>query len=205
MNLKRTASSASCWACLLFTTAVEASKPPQRSFLMSRSTGSEEGSSGDMRILKTGGSGIDNCLTLYEWSNCDEEIGGYQYTGQTRPAEGTSYSGTIRSFNTPLFTNEELEGDPVARLRGSYIYDPTDSFATFTSAFQFVGAEQDKLAFHMGFSFRNEFEQYGVPVGGSGRWTGFQGKVTGKQITSADSSPAIVRYTICPPSSQSSS
>jgi len=207
MVTKRTDSIAyrCCGIVLILVSALPAStsKRQHRSLLKTHPAGKRIGSGS--RLLKTGSTGDgdagggtgDGCLTLYEWSNCNEVIGGYNYTGQTIPAAGSGYSTTIRSFNTPLFTDVGLEGFPVARLRGSYIYDPTDSFATFTSAFQF---NRDKLVFHMGFSFRNEFEQYGVPVGGSGQWVGFTGSVRGKQVTSPDSDPAIVRYSICPAS-----
>lgn len=191
MSTRRVANAMLFYACLLFViTVTTSSSTLQRTQLKSRHE--------DSRNLKTGNGDVSaGCVIMYEWSDCEEEIDGYQYTGQN-----TEDSGVIRSFNTPLFDNVDLEGSPVSRLRGSYILNPTNQFATFTSAFDFI-EQEDSLVFHMGFSSKNQTEQYGVPLGGTGRWTGYQGNVTGKPMTDVDSSPAIVRYSVCPSSLES--
>ena len=46
----------------------------------------------------------------------------------------------MATFTLPVYDNIELEGNPVARLRGSYIADPAGGFTASTSLYFFATA-----------------------------------------------------------------
>jgi hypothetical protein len=142
------------------------------------------------------------CQTLYEYSNSLGVLNNVTYTGSQKPQPN------IGQFNTPVFDNPDLRGDPVGRLRGSFLEDVVAHFATFVSAFEFYGSPMSEyLVVSMGFSTASISIGSGVALGGTGSWSDYRGTVVSEPFnaswTSDDSvggsaRPVVFQYTICP-------
>ena len=137
---------------------------------------------------------LPGCRSLFEWVDFIGELDGKVYTG-------VSQVGLIGSSSTPIFDNEDLQGSPVANLRGSAIVDERDLFATGTPSFYFYDDSNSLLTFLLGFSVAENGNgpegNYGIPLGGTGEWSGFQGFIYNSRLTSRYETPYIVNYTIC--------
>lgn len=134
----------------------------------------------------------DDCFSLYEWSNYVGELGGYNFTGSNFE------DGIIGTFNTPVFYEPTTLGDPIARLRGNYILDTASDIATYTATWYFV-EDEDYLAYYLEFS-TNVTTNQGVTVGGTGRWAGYEGYISGGEFLPdrSGSSRFVIKYTVCP-------
>jgi len=135
------------------------------------------------------------CQSLFGWNDFIGSLGGRNYTGTARVGE-------IYSLDTPIFDNEFLEGSPTAVLRGSIVDDMAAKFATGTMAYTFYDGG-DQLVVHFGVSsnprkLMNPQGQYGIPIGGSGSWTNYQGFVFVQSETREYESPSVMNYTVCP-------
>jgi hypothetical protein len=137
---------------------------------------------------------LPSCRSLFEWVDFIGELDGKVYTG-------VSQVGLIGSSSTPIFDNEDLQGSPIANLRGSAIVDERDLFATGTPSFYFYDDSNSLLTFLLGFSVAENGNgpegNYGIPLGGTGEWSGFQGFIYNSRLTSRYETPYIVNYTIC--------
>jgi hypothetical protein len=161
---------------------------------------SESATAAVPRLLKV----HSQCQTLYEYSNFLGEINNVTYTGSQKPQPN------IGQFNTPMFDNPELRGDPVGRFRGSYLEDVVAHFATFVAAVEFFGAPTTSkyLVVSLGFPTLSISAGTGVALGGTGLWSDYRGTVVSEPFnaswTSDDSVgggtavPIVFRYTICP-------
>jgi hypothetical protein len=135
-----------------------------------------------------------SCRSLFEWVDFIGELDGKVYTG-------VSQVGLIGSSSTPVFDNEDLRGTPVANLKGSFIVDERDRFATGTPSFYFFDDSNSILTFFLGFSVAESDNgpegNYGIPLGGTGEWSGYRGFIYSSRLTSRYQYPFIVNYTIC--------
>jgi hypothetical protein len=135
-----------------------------------------------------------SCRSLFEWVDFIGELDGKVYTG-------VSQVGLIGSSSTPVFDNEDLRGKPVANLKGSAIVDERDLFATGTPSFYFYDDSNSILTFFLGFSVAESASgpegNYGIPLGGTGEWSGYQGVIYNSRFTQRYQSPFIINYTIC--------
>jgi hypothetical protein len=143
------------------------------------------------------------CRTLYEYTNFLGEFNNVTYTGSQKAQSN------IGQFNTPMFDNPDLQGDPVGRLRGSYLEDVVAHFATFVSAIEFFGSPTSEyLVVSLGFSTSSVSAGSGVAVGGTGSWSAYRGTVVSEPFNASWTSddavgggtarPVVFRYTICP-------
>jgi hypothetical protein len=137
---------------------------------------------------------LANCRSLFEWVDFIGEIDGKVYTG-------VSQVGLIGSSSTPVFDNPGLLGNPIANLRGSGIVDERDMFVTGTPSFYFYDDSGSILTFFLGFSAAESDSgpegNYGIPLGGTGEWSGYAGFIYNSRLTSRYESPYIVNYTMC--------
>jgi len=151
--------------------------------------GGEEGTDGDQNDASTAA----QCRSLYVWNDFIGTIDGRVYTGIGRV-------GDISSLDTPVYDNEYLEGNPIAVLRGSMIDDMVANFATGTLAYTFYDND-DQLVVHFGVSTQLKAAgpkgNYGIPLGGTDKWTEFEGFVSIQRASRQYESPSITNYTIC--------
>jgi hypothetical protein len=136
---------------------------------------------------------------LYEYSNFLGTLDNVTYTGSHQPEP------SIGQFNTPLFDNPDLEGSPVAQLRGSYLVDVVAKYATYTSAAHFFDPIDDGyfLVWSLGFSTATLSTGMGVAVGGTGPWSKYVGTVKSEPLNSSRSDSqssrrVVFEYRICP-------
>jgi hypothetical protein len=145
------------------------------------------------------------CIVLYEYSSFLGVLNNVTYTGSHQPESN------IGQFNTPLFDNPDLDGPPVAQLRGSYLLDVVAKYATYTTAAHFFDPNDAGyfLVLSLGFSTSILSKGLGVVIGGTGPWSNYIGTVRSEPYNSSRLSAAsakenqgsrqiVFEYTICP-------
>ncbi|CAB9516448.1 expressed unknown protein [Seminavis robusta] len=131
------------------------------------------------------------CVQLYEWTLSEDAmvINDKQYYG-------FNMSSSIGTFTLPMYTNIDLTGNPVARLRGNLITDPTGGF-TASAAIHFYDVAAF-VAVSLSYTYEPALAEdfvYGFTVGGTGAFKDYHADV--KSVVVAMEPKFIVEWTFC--------
>ena len=110
---------------------------------------------------------------------------------------GFLLDGSIGTYTLPVYDNIELEGDPIARLRGNMITNPTGSDFTATAAMYFYELKS-YVGVHVSYTYEPSLEDdfvYGFTIGGTRAFERYRASVT--SIVVAESPKFIVEWTFC--------
>jgi hypothetical protein len=133
-------------------------------------------------------------MSVFEWSDFAGALGPYNYTG-------SSGLGSVGTVDTPLFDNEGVSGLPIGSNVGSFVINHENSFATGIFTFHFYAPYTDYLVSNQGFYYgvgnSSGRDNFGIPLGGTGRWSGYTGFITNKPISDVYESPYVIEYRIC--------
>mmetsp|Transcript_16741 Transcript_16741/g.31321 ORF Transcript_16741/g.31321 Transcript_16741/m.31321 type:complete len:167 (-) Transcript_16741:49-549(-) len=133
----------------------------------------------------------ETCVKYWEWTIEDASmvIDEEQYYG-------FQLDNSIGTYTLPVFDNIDLQGEPVARLRGSMIADATGGF-TSNGALYFYD-DHAYLGFHVSYSPDPLLEEdfvYGFTVGGTGKYKYLNAAAT--SVVVSYEPKFIVEWTFC--------
>lgn len=141
---------------------------------------------------KKGKSGTkkENCQQYWEWTlSEDMVINDEQYYGFV-------LKGSTGTFTLPLYDNIELEGGPVARVRGSMVEDLADGFTANAAVYFFE--DQDFVGVHLSYTYDPTVAEdfiYGFITGGTGKYKYESAEVT--TVVVAEAPKYTVEWTFC--------
>ena len=131
------------------------------------------------------------CQKLYEWTlNTTELINEVQYYPFV-------LEGNLGTYTLPVFDNANLTGEPVARLRGNMITDPTGTDFTATATMFFYESQsKSHLGVEVSYTYNPEDDfVYGYTIGGTGRYQSYHAEVT--SVVIATEPKFTVEWTFC--------
>lgn len=109
---------------------------------------------------------------------------------------GFQLDGSVGTFTLPLYDNPDLQGEPLARLRGTMITDPAGGFTANAALYWYE--EEAYLGVNLSFTYDPAVEDdfiYGFTVGGTGKFKRYNAFVT--TVVVAESPKFTVEWEFC--------
>ena len=130
------------------------------------------------------------CVKYWEWTlDQDMVINDKQYYG-------FQMDGSVGTFTLPLYDNPDLEGEPIARIRGNMITEPSGGFTANTALYFFE--DEAYLGVNLSFTYDPTLEDdfiYGFTVGGTGKFRRYNAFVT--TVVIAQEPKFTVEWELC--------